>query len=191
MERSDSIVALAEALAKAQANISPAAKDATNPHFRRKYADLASIWEVARKPLNDQGLSVVQTPESIEGGGMRLRTMVLHSSGEFLASSIDLAYDPASMQSLGSAITYARRYALSAMVGIVAEEDDDGQSASRPAPAVADHFSPNVSGKSDSIAPVSDDGHRSPAPVGPPARTSSGGRGDHPPRSGSALYSWL
>ena len=74
-------------------------------------------------------MSVIQSPEPAEGGGLLLRTTLLHTSGQFVSSAVPLAYNPASMQSLGSAITYARRYALAALVGVVTEADDDGNAA--------------------------------------------------------------
>ena len=129
MERTESINELAAALAKAQAAIEPAPKDALNPHFNVRFADLAAIWEACRKPLNSNGLSVLQSPEPAEGGGLLLRTTLLHTSGQFVSSAIPLAYNPASMQSMGSAITYARRDALAALVGVVTEADDDGVAA--------------------------------------------------------------
>jgi hypothetical protein len=100
-----------------------------NPHYNTRFADLAAIWEVCRKPLNSNGLSVIQSPEPSDSGGLVLRTTLLHMSGQFVSSAIPLAYNPASMQSLGSAITYARGYALAALVGVVTEADDDGNAA--------------------------------------------------------------
>ena len=129
MERTETINELAAALAKAQAAIEPAPKDSVNPHFNSRFADLAAVWEVCRKPLNSNGLSVIQSPEPADSGGLVLRTTLLHTSGQFVSSAIPLAYNPASMQSLGSAITYARRYALAALVGVVTEADDDGNAA--------------------------------------------------------------
>jgi hypothetical protein len=129
VERTETINELAAALSKAQAGIEPAPKDAVNPHYNTRFADLAAIWEVCRKPLNSNGLSVIQSPEPSDSGGLVLRTTLLHMSGQFVSSAIPLAYNPASMQSLGSAITYARRYALAALVGVVTEADDDGNAA--------------------------------------------------------------
>lgn len=121
---------LAAALAKAQGQLKAAIKDATNPHFKSSYADLASVWEACRKPLSDNGLSVVQVPVEAPAGYVGLRTVLLHSSGQSIS---EVFYMPVSQpnnpQSVGSALTYARRYALSAYVGI-APEDDDGNSAS-------------------------------------------------------------
>jgi ERF superfamily len=92
VERTETINELAAALAKAQAAIEPAPKDAVNPHFNSRFADLAAVWEVCRKPLNSNGLSVIQSPEPADGGGLLLRTTLLHTSGQFVSSAIPLAY---------------------------------------------------------------------------------------------------
>lgn len=127
--QSDSIAKLADALAKAQKAIKPAAKDSTNPHFGSKYADLASVWEACREPLADNGLALVQMPQAAEGGTV-LVTRLLHTSGEWIESVTPLLIgEKSTMQTLGSALTYARRYGLAAMVGVVADEDDDGNTA--------------------------------------------------------------
>ncbi len=123
---------LATALAKAQAAMKPALKDSTNPHFKSKYADLTSVWEACRDALTKNGLSVVQTTE-FDGDAVWIETLLLHSSGEMLKGRYPLRPTQATPQGYGSAISYARRYALAAMVGVVAD-DDDGQAASeRPA----------------------------------------------------------
>lgn len=130
--QSDSIKELATALAKAQATIQPANKNATNPHFRSKYADLGAIWDACRKPLADNGLSIVQMPTDSGDGRVALTTMLLHISGEYISSTCSTRLQQDSAQGVGSALTYLRRYALAAMVGIVADEDDDGNAASQP-----------------------------------------------------------
>jgi hypothetical protein len=123
---------LAKALVKAQGHIKGAVKDASNPHFKAKYADLASVWDACRKPLTDNGLSVVQfTTINTEGTIPLLVTRLLHTSGESIDGVTPLIMVKQDMQALGSAITYARRYGLAAMVG-VAPEDDDGNAASEP-----------------------------------------------------------
>lgn len=127
---SDSIALLAAALAKAQANIRPASKDAVNPHFKSKYADLAAILEVVRDPLAANGLSIVQMP-STEGAKVTLTTMLMHSSGQWIRSSLTMVAAQNTPQGVGSTITYARRYALGAVLGVAAEIDDDGNAASR------------------------------------------------------------
>lgn len=129
---SDSIIELAKALSKAQGAMSAAAKDGTNPFYNNaKYASLASIWDSIRKPLADNGLAITQ----LTGGkntGVEITTLLLHSSGEWVKSCMVLTPVKADPQGMGSAITYGRRYALSAIVGAVADEDDDGNGASAP-----------------------------------------------------------
>jgi ERF superfamily len=124
-EQSASIKELATALAKAQSVMEGAKKDSSNPHFKSKYADLESVWDAARKPLTDNGLAVVQIPMELnERNIMRLKTILIHSSGEFIGGIIEIPISKADAQGIGSAITYARRYALAAIVGISPEEDD-------------------------------------------------------------------
>ena len=137
MKHSESIALLAGALAKAQLQIEPASKNATNPHFRSHYADLASIWDACRGPLNTNGLSIVQFPCDGEVGRTGLCTMLLHSSGEFISEVVTTRSQKDDPQGLGSALTYLRRYALAAVVGVTATEDDDGNAASTPANARA------------------------------------------------------
>lgn len=127
MERSESIVQLATALALAQKEIEGASKDRENPHFRSRYADLASCWDACREPLTKNGLSVVQLPKA-DGAVITVTTMLIHKSGEFIAESLSITAMDAKPQSVGSALTYARRYGLSAVVGI-APEDDDAEAA--------------------------------------------------------------
>lgn len=125
----ENIGKLAEALSKAQGEMKMAIKDSANPFFKSSYADLASVWNACRDVLSKNGLAVVQTTE-IHEGSIVLKTTLMHSSGEAMSGVLPiLVGDKATSQQLGSAITYNRRYALAAMVG-VAPEDDDGQSAS-------------------------------------------------------------
>ena len=151
MKHSESIALLAGALAKAQLQIEPASKNATNPHFRSHYADLASIWDACRGPLNTNGLSIVQFPCDGEVGRTGLCTMLLHSSGEFISEVVTTRSQKDDPQGLGSALTYLRRYALAAVVGVTATEDDDGNAASTPvnarvsAPAPRPYIPPPVS----------------------------------------------
>jgi hypothetical protein len=132
MIKSDSIKELAAALAKAQGEMKPAGMDAANPHFRSKYASLASVWEAARGPLSRNGLAVIQALGVDDRGGVVLTTTLTHSSGEWVESLYPVNPVKPDPQGLGSACTYAKRYSLSALVGIVADEDDDGNEASRP-----------------------------------------------------------
>lgn len=123
---------LAKALAAAQGEMTAAAKDATNPHFKSRYATLASVWDAIRGPLSRNGLSVSQVLETPDAGpGVIVRTMLLHSSGQWICSRYVMPIpDKLTPQAVGSAITYARRYALSAIVGIAPDDDDDGNAAS-------------------------------------------------------------
>jgi hypothetical protein len=130
MIRSDTVSDLATALASAQSKIQPAAKDAENPHFKSRYADLAAVWEACREPLSSNGLSVVQTFEQGDPGQITVHTTLLHKSGEWMTNSLTLPVGQNTAQGYGSAITYGRRYGLAALIGVVADEDDDGNAAS-------------------------------------------------------------
>jgi hypothetical protein len=107
-----------------------AVKDAKNDHFKSKYADLASCWDACREALAANGLSVVQLPEG-DGSVVTMTTMLLHTSGQWVACTGTFKPTKADPQGLGSCITYARRYQLCAIVGI-SPEDDDGNAASEP-----------------------------------------------------------
>lgn len=132
MTKSESIAKLAEALNKFQATIKAVKKDGSNPFFKSKYATLDNIWEHARKELTSNGLSVSQLPS----GENELTTVLLHTSGEFISATAKMTPKDSTPQSQGSAITYLRRYALSAVLGLTSEEDDDGNAASKPQYAV-------------------------------------------------------
>ena len=128
MNKSDSIAALAAALAKAQGAMKGAVKDSANPFFKSKYADLASVVEAIRAAFSANGLSYIQTVEP-HPDEVRVETTILHSSGEWISCGyLSLPVSKADAQGFGSALTYARRYSLSAAVG-VAPEDDDGNAA--------------------------------------------------------------
>jgi len=121
---------LATALAKAQAEIVGAEKSRTNPAFKSKYATLADVWDACRKPLTANGLSVVQLVRATSGG-VEVETKLLHTSGQSLSATLGVPVDKNTAQGIGSAITYARRYGLSAMVGVCPDEDDDGHAATQ------------------------------------------------------------
>lgn len=128
--RSPEIAKLAAALCKAQAAIEGAKKDSSNPHFKTKYADLSSVWDAIRKPLTDNGLSVVQFPRTINNG-VEIETTLLHTSGEFMADVLWMPCAQMNAHGVGSAITYGRRYALMAVAGVAPEEDDGNGAAER------------------------------------------------------------
>ena len=132
--QSENINEIAAALAKVQGKLEGASKDAENPFFKTKYVDLTATWEACRGLLAANGLSVAQFG-NVTPSGPVLTTLLMHSSGQWLSGDTPLVFltegrgNP--MQGMGSAFTYARRYGLSAMVGVVAE-DDDGNQAGRP-----------------------------------------------------------
>jgi len=179
--QSDSIDKLAAALVAAQSEIENASKNATNPHFNKRYADLASVRESTNEPFSKHGLVVSQTfvrhdsplttehlviqkdstfPIPVQSLGS-LRTMLIHSSGQWIASELPICCAWADAQKLGACISYYRRYALAAIAGI-AQEDDDGNSA----------------------VPAS----HAPAARSEPRQAPSGGYG--PPKSGKGLFAW-
>jgi hypothetical protein len=129
MNQSESIAELAAAMAKAQGAFDHAKKDVSNAFFKSKYADLASVIDAAKKPLADNGLTVIQTTEFDESNGVFLITTLAHSSGQWISGRYPVNPVKNDPQSFGSAITYARRYCFSAITGIAAD-DDDGNAAS-------------------------------------------------------------
>ena len=129
MNQSEKLDQLATALAKAQAALSGAKRSALNPHFKNNYATLQDVWEAAREVLAPNGLSVVQTYEATDGKLMNIRTTLLHNSGQWIAGVLSMAPQQATPQGIASASTYGRRYGLASILGIVADEDDDGNAA--------------------------------------------------------------
>jgi hypothetical protein len=122
----------ATALAKLQAEIGAAHKSSTNPHFKSKYADLSEVWETWREVGPKHGFSLLQSTRVLENGTPALITILLHESGQSVQGEYPLIPTKQDPQGYGSAMTYARRYCLAAMVGIV-QEDDDGNAATKPA----------------------------------------------------------
>lgn len=127
--QSEQINDLAAALAKAQGAMSNAILNKINPHFKSKYADLAAILDAVRGPLSANGISIMQTIKA-NGDGMYLVTTLAHTSGQWIRSEYPLP-STGRPQEIGSALTYARRYSLSAIAGIAADEDDDAEGAER------------------------------------------------------------
>ena len=127
MLKSESIAALAKAIALSQLHVENALKSSTNPHFKSKYADLAEILNTVRPVFSANGIAIVQTP-TFESGVASVETMLCHESGEVISSICSSPVSKQDAQGIGSAITYLRRYSLAAMCGI-AQEDDDGQHA--------------------------------------------------------------
>ena len=133
VKQSGKLEQLATALAKAQSEIVGARKTSKNPFFKSDYADLFEVLEATRPILSKHGLSIVQTNDGVEIIGstafLHVGTMLMHTSGQWIRSFIPLPIEsPVNCHKLGSAMTYGRRYGLSAMVGI-AQMDDDGNAA--------------------------------------------------------------
>lgn len=125
-------VRLFAAIHKAQANIETVRKNGENPHFKSKYATLDEVWETVRKAVNDAGLIVYCTIEAPEEGKRELTTHVAEvESGEEITCSFPIVTAAATPQAIGSAMTYARRYTLTALLEIVTGDgaDDDGEAA--------------------------------------------------------------
>lgn len=124
---------IATALAKAQTNMGKALKQANNPHFRSKYADLGNVMDACLPALNEAGIALIQ-PTGEDEHGRYVETILIHGeSGEQLTCRVPLIVSKNDMQGYGSAVTYARRYGLMAMAGI-APEDDDGNAAAKAPP---------------------------------------------------------
>lgn len=124
---------IAEALVKAQKGFSPALKQSNNPHFRSKYADLATCVEAVIDALNDNGIALMQMTHECQDG-VTVETVFIHASGELLsAGKLHVPAVKHDAQGYGSALTYARRYSLMAACGI-APEDDDGNAAVKTPP---------------------------------------------------------
>jgi hypothetical protein len=129
MSQSETINALAEALAKAQGEMSEPTHDKTNPHFKSKYASLAAVHKALRGPLAKNGLAWVQALVPSDNGEAVVRTVLMHSSGQWIDSTVAIKPDKPTPQGFGSALTYARRYGLSSLTGVYADEDDDANTA--------------------------------------------------------------
>lgn len=129
MERSESIKEIGKALGLFHTKVAKIPKSDNNPFFKSKYAALPSILDAIQIPLEESGLVFTQLPD-----GEFLTTLLIHfESGEFISSSYKMNPIKTDPQSIGSAITYARRYALGAILGLNIDEDDDGNKASQPA----------------------------------------------------------
>jgi ERF superfamily len=127
LQHSTALEALAAALATAQGQMTSAAKDAENPFYKSKYADLHSVWDACRVPLASNGLAVIQCPRA-DGAFVSVETLLIHRSGQWVRGLLTAEAKDASPQAIGSAVTYLRRYALQSFVG-VAPEDDDAEAA--------------------------------------------------------------
>lgn len=131
--QSELINELVAAIVKAQLTMEPAKKEVINPFFHKKYADLPTCWQ-AVESFRKEGIAIVQSPMEGPEGYVLLDTQLSHVSGQWMRSRLKIRIAKDDPQGYGSAITYARRYALGCMTGLVTEEDDDGNAASQPQP---------------------------------------------------------
>lgn len=130
ISHSEEIKDFVAALAKAQGALKPAVFNRINPHFKTRYADFTSCMDACRAPLSENGIAAIQYCETIDGK-LNLVTMLAHISGQWMKSEFPLIAAKMDSQGIGSAMTYAKRYSLCGMVGIVADEegDDDAEAA--------------------------------------------------------------
>lgn len=133
MNKSEQINELAAALSKAQGAMEMAKKDAENPFFKSRYADLASVVAAIQGPFADNGLAYVQCPDACEGEAVAVDTLLMHTSGQWISSRTVVPVTKQDAQGYGSALTYARRYGLQAIAGVAAD-DDDGNAAATAKP---------------------------------------------------------
>jgi len=131
MPQSVELDQLAAALSEAQGELKDAIEDSANPHYHSRFASLASVWAAARPVLAKHGLAVAQLPEPCGAGELLLTTVLLHRSGQWISGTARLSLARDDAQGYGSAMSYARRYSLAAIVGIATRsDDDDGEAAS-------------------------------------------------------------
>lgn len=163
MEQSNEIGSIASALAKAQLEIANPEFDAVNPHFKNRYASLAAHTESLRKPLAKQGIAIIQSISTGEGA-VTVTTRLVHSSGQWLGDAVAMSLpDKATAQTLGSFVTYLRRYSLAAFGFVVGEPDDDGEEDRKARPT----FQPSAAkgGKPSKPAKPQDDFLAAAAPI--------------------------
>jgi hypothetical protein len=134
MKTSDNVDKIFPAFVAFQAEMPPVPKDSINPHFRNKYASLGAITEATRPVLAKHGLAYTQGMAIVDGVQVMF-TRIIHQSGQWMEDG-GYALNPTKNdpQGMGSAVTYARRYTIGSTLGIITEDDDDGNRASEPAP---------------------------------------------------------
>ena len=148
MKTSTALTKLAPALVSAQAEITWATKDSTNPHFKNRYADLQSVIEAIKPALNKNGIFFSQHPTPSDAGTLGLTTILLHSSGEWIEDTAIIPLPKNDPQGYGSAMTYGRRYGLAAICGLF-QSDDDGEAAKPSQMPVKATQSPAMANKAD------------------------------------------
>lgn len=136
MKTTTDIDKIAAALVKVQATAGPALKQSVNPAFRSKYADLAAVWEAVRDPLTQAGIAVLQEA-TLSEAGVSVTTRLLHLSGQWIETEpLTVPLTKKDAHGVGSAVSYGKRYGLSAALGVVADDDDGNRAVGHPAATV-------------------------------------------------------
>ena len=139
IEHSEQVTELFKALHAAQGQLSGVKRDSVNPHFKNRYASLEAVIEAARGPLQANGLAFTQAPGRMIDGAVEVTTMLMHTSGQWLRSTLHVPLAKTDPQGVGSAITYGSRYSLMAALGLPPVDDDAeaavGRPTNNPAPA--------------------------------------------------------
>lgn len=133
MNKSETIGKLAAALSKAQKEIKGAVKDSSNPFFKSRYSDLESCWDACREALTKNELAISQGHDCDDKADYLITTL-MHSSGEWISHKQRLIFKDQTAQSMGAATTYARRFGLTAIIGIVQTDDDGNEASGRQVP---------------------------------------------------------
>lgn len=146
MKTSEKIDLFAKAFVKAQKNIGKAHKDGENPYFSSNYATLTSVMDACSGALEENNLSVLQ-PFSVDGDFICLETVLMHESGQWIKGTLRVKPVKNDPQTIGSTITYMRRYGLSAMVGVCNEDDDGNKANSRSLNLLIDAYNDYIGNK--------------------------------------------
>ena len=128
MKTSEKCANVLAAFVLAQQRVGVAIKTAENSHLKSRYADLGAVWDAVTDALRENNLAVMQMPVGDSAGRLRLETVLVHTSGEWVSSEIDMPLTKQDPQAYGSAMTYARRYGLAALMGVT-QDDEDGERA--------------------------------------------------------------
>ena len=135
MQTSEKMDLILAAIVRAVPQFGPLVKSASNPHFKSRYLPLDGLVEAVAPALFKEGVLLMQGADPEDDNGVTLITRLIHApSGQYVQNTVRVPMDKGTAQGAGSAITYARRYGLQALLGLVAEEDDDGNAASAPRP---------------------------------------------------------
>lgn len=140
MIRSETSSKVFAAIVKAQLLIGGAQKNAVNPHLKNKYANLEAVWDAVSPALEANKLAVIQSPQPSDDNKLHLETMIIHESGEFISGTLVMPLPKQDPQGYGSALTYARRYHLSSMLGVVQDDDDASLASKGSSSAAADEI---------------------------------------------------